>query len=90
MTKLSPQLSILLMLCKTMLGIGTKHAGCFRSLMCYLLFVCVEVLRPSQPIGSCRARSVYLATRLLGRLSPLKRLTSIVHILSPETDNCPS
>ena len=37
-------------------------------------FVCVvyiEVLWPSQPIGSCRARSVYLTTRLLGRLSPL-------------------
>ena len=35
-------------------------------------------------MGSCRARSVYLTTRLLGRISPLKRLTSIVHILSPE------
>ena len=35
-------------------------------------------------MGSCRAQSVYLTTRLLGRLSPL---TSIVHILSPETDN---
>ena len=32
------------------------------------LFVCVEVLRPSQ---SCWARSVYLTTHLLGRLSPL-------------------
>ena len=32
---------------------------------------CVEVLRPSNPMGSCRARSVYLTTRLLGRLSPL-------------------
>ena len=40
-------------------------------------------------MGSCRARSVYLTGRLLGRLGPL-RLTSIVHILSPETDNCPS
>ena len=26
---------------------------------------------PINPMGSCRARSVYLATRLLGRLSPL-------------------
>ena len=42
---------------------------CFRS-----LFVYVEVLRPSQPNGSCRARSVYLTTRLLGRLSPLSGL----------------
>ena len=33
--------------------------------------VCVEVLRPIQPSGSCRARSVYLTTRLLGRLGPL-------------------
>ena len=36
--------------------------------------VCVCVLRfygPVNPMGSCRARSVYLTTRLLGRLSPL-------------------
>ena len=26
---------------------------------------------PVNPMGSCRARSVYLATRLLGRLCPL-------------------
>ena len=46
---------------------------------------------PVNPMGSCRARSVYLTTRLLGRLNQSsKRLTSIVHILSPETDNCPS
>ena len=38
-------------------------------------------------MGSCRARSVYLTTRLL---ESSKRLTSVVHILSPETDNCPS
>ena len=35
------------------------------------MFVCVEVLSPSQPSGLCLARSVYLTTRLLGRLSPL-------------------
>ena len=36
--------------------------------------VCLFVLRfygPVNPMGSCRARSVYLTTRLLGRLSPL-------------------
>ena len=44
---------------------------------------------PVNPMGSCRAQSVYLTTCLLGRLSPLSG-TSIVHILSPETDNCPS
>ena len=52
---------------------------------------CLFVLRfygPVNPMGSCRARSIYLTTRLLGRLSPLS--TSIVQILSPETDNCPS
>ena len=27
---------------------------------------------PVNPMGSCRARSVYLTTRLLGRLSPLR------------------
>ena len=42
---------------------------------------------PVNPMGSCWAWSVYLTTRLLGRLSPV---TSIVHILLPETDNCPS
>ena len=47
----------------------------------------IQLSHEANPMGSCRARSVYLTTRLLGRLSPL---TSIVHILSPETDNCPS
>ena len=43
------------------------------------------------PKGSCRARSVYLNTLLLGRLNPLSGyITSIVHILLPETDMCPS
>ena len=35
---------------------------------------CLFVLRfygPVNPMGSCRARSVYLTTRLLGRVSPL-------------------
>ena len=35
---------------------------------------CLFVLRfygPVKPMGSCRARSVYLTIRLLGRLSPL-------------------
>ena len=55
-------------------------------------FICglfVFVLRfygPVNPIGSFRAWSVYLTTLLQGRHSPV----SIVHILSPETDNCPS
>ena len=39
-----------------------------------LLGVCLFVLRfygPVNPMGSCQARSVYLTTHLLGRLSPL-------------------
>ena len=41
----------------------------------FLLYVCLFVLRfygPVNPMGSCRVRSVYLTTRLLGRLSPLR------------------
>ena len=34
-------------------------------------FVCVEFYGPVNPMGSCRAQSVYLTTRLLGRLCPL-------------------
>ena len=37
-------------------------------------FLDLFVLRfygPVNPVGSCRAQSVYLTTRLLGRLSPL-------------------
>ena len=40
----------------------------------FLISPCLFVLRfygPVNPMGSCRARSVYLTTRLLGRLSPL-------------------
>ena len=36
----------------------------------YVLFV-LRFYGPVNPMGSCRARSVYLTTRLLGRLSPL-------------------
>ena len=40
-------------------------------LLCFICFVCVEVLWPSQPNGVIPAQSVYLITCLLGRLSPL-------------------
>ena len=49
------------------------------------MFVCVEVLRPSQP-----NRVMSSAVSLPNHTQSSKRLTSIVHILSPETDNCPS
>ena len=35
-----------------------------------VLFV-LRFYGPVNPMGSCQARSVYLTTRLLGRLSPL-------------------
>ena len=54
--------------------------------------LCLFVLQfygPVNPMGSCRARSVPNHT-FTGQAWSSKRLTSIVHILSPETDNCPS
>ena len=44
---------------------------------------------PVNPLGSCRARSVYLSTLSLGRFSPLSG-EPVLCSLSPETDNCPS
>ena len=47
---------------------------CFTSHPDAFCQVCLFVLRfygPVNPMGSCRARSVYLTTRLLGRLSTL-------------------
>ena len=52
------------------------------------LFV-LRFYEPVNPMGSCQARSVYLPT-FTGQAKSSKRLTSIAHILSPETDNCPS
>ena len=64
------------------------------SLMSYAnnkcLFVCVEVLRPSQPNGVMSSGVSLPNHTFTGRALSSKRLTSIVHILSPETDNCPS
>ena len=34
-------------------------------------FFVLRFYGPVNPMGSCRVRSVYLITRLLGRLSPL-------------------
>ena len=53
-------------------------------------YVCVELLLPSHPNGvmsSVISLPIY-HTFTVQALSS-KRLTSIVHILSPETDNCP-
>ena len=45
-----------------------------QAVICEEVSVCLFVLRfygPVNPVGSCRARSVYLTTHLLNRLSPL-------------------
>ena len=51
---------------------------------------CVEVLRPSQPNGVMSCTVSLPNHTFTGQAWSSKRLTSIVHILSPETDNCPS
>ena len=56
----------------------------------YELFVCVEVLRPSQPNGVMSSAVSLPNHTFTGQAKSSKWLTSIVHILSPETDNCPS
>ena len=55
-----------------------------------ILFVCVEVLRPSQPNGVMSSVVSLPNHTFTGQALSSKRLTSSVHILSPETDNCPS
>ena len=58
-------------------GRNTESESCrTRKQLTFLILsiICLFVLRfygPVNPMGSCRARSVYLTTRLLGRLSPL-------------------
>ena len=54
-----------------------------------VLFVCFGVLRPSQHYLSYFWAGQFTYPHFLGRLIH-KWLTSTVHILSPETDNCPS
>ena len=56
----------------------------------FCVFVCVEVLRPSQPNGVMSSAVSLPNHTFTGQALSSKRLTSIVHILSPETDNCPS
>ena len=56
----------------------------------HVVFVCVEVLRPSQPNGVMSSTVSLPNHTFTGQALSSKRLTSIVHILPPETDNCPS
>ena len=67
--------------------------GCEYSLkpVCFFVcFFCVEVLRPSQPNGVMSSTVSLPNHTFTGQALSSKRLTSIVHILLPETDNCPS
>ena len=52
--------------------------------------LCVEVLRPSQPNGVMSSVVSLPNHTFTGQAYTSKRLTSIVHILLPETDSCPS
>ena len=56
----------------------------------FCLFVCVEILRSSQPNGVMSSVVSLPNHTFTGQAYSSKRLTSIVHILSPETDKCPS
>ena len=56
----------------------------------YYLFVSVEVLRPSQPNGVMSSAVSLPNHSFTGQALSSKWLISIVHILSPEIDNCPS
>ena len=60
-------------------------------MLCLFVCVCVGVLWPSQPIRViiCMV-SLPNHTFFLGRPSPLWDKPVLEHILSPETDNCPS
>ena len=66
------------------------HATPNTNICSVCLFVCVEVLRPSQPNGVMSSAVSLPNHTFTGQAESSKRLTSIVHILSPETDNCPS
>ena len=66
-----------------LLSIGKlNYLPCFKKIK----FVCVGVLRTSQYNEVMSSASVYLTT-LIGQAQSAKQLTSIVPILSPETDN---
>ena len=52
--------------------------------------ICAEVLRPSQPNGVMSSVVSLSNHTFSGQAKSSKWLTKIVHILPPETDNCPS
>ena len=68
---------------------NTEFRSC-HSRVVVLLFVCVEVLPSSQPNGVMSSTVSLPNYTFTGQAWSSKQLTSIVHILSLETDNCPS
>ena len=52
--------------------------------------MCVEVLQPRQPNGVMSSAVSLLNHTFIGQALSSKRLSSIVLITLPETDNCPS
>ena len=58
--------------CQTLFGKENEKKKKKKTNLKMSLFV-LRFYGPVNPMGSCRARSVYLTTRLLGRLSPLSR-----------------
>ena len=77
--KIKHYVSFLLVFMNTILTLNILGLVC--------LFVCVEVLRPSGVMLSAVNLSNHSFT---GQALSSKRLTRTVHILSPETDSCPS
>ena len=55
----------------------------------FVFIVYAVVLRPSQPSGFMLSAVSLPNHTFTGQAQSSKRLTSIMHNLSPETDNCP-
>ena len=61
-------------LCSILIITYQRRSSCLLISVNMRIWFCLFVLRfygPVNPMESCRARSVYLTTRLLGKLSPL-------------------
>ena len=56
----------------------------------YWNYVCVKVLQPNQPNGVMSSAVSLPNHTFTGQVKSSKRLISIVHILSQETDKCPA
>ena len=57
--------------CKRFMNVSQKASNCAALGDCGRFLFVLRFYGPVNPMGSCRANSVYLTTHLLGRLSPL-------------------